>query len=75
MRYAYAGIGLIAGVIWVSAAVCAIVAGIRKEPVEVVLCWLALAIIALVAGRLAGSLLKEKLAQHDEAKKEKARSD
>lgn len=75
MRYLYAGIGVMAGIIWVSAFVCAIIASIRQEPTAVVCSWLVLAAITLVAGRLAGSLLKAKMAQHDEAKKEKPGTD
>ena len=75
MAYVYVGIGLFAMVVWVSAFACAIIAGIRGEPTASVCGWVVLAVISFVAGRLAGSILKKKMDQHDETKKEKPGSD
>jgi len=66
-------VGLVTAVIWVSATVCAILAGVQGTT-HAFVAWALIAVTAFVSCRLAGSKLKEKLDQRDKQEKE-ARKD
>lgn len=70
MIYAYVAVILITAVTWIAAFVCATVAVLEKEAPQVIAVWAVLAVVAAVATRVAGSLLKQKMNQHDETEKE-----
>ena len=76
MKYLYAGLCILTAVIWVPAVVCVILASIRQAPPMELFTWSIIAILAVTAGRLAGSLLKAEIECDDKTKeKETPRSD
>ena len=68
MRF-YFVVGLVTAVVWVSAAVCAILAGVQGTA-HAFAAWILVAVTAFVSCSLAGSKLKEKLDQRDKQEKE-----
>ncbi len=70
MKYVYFAVSGVAGVIWVSALVCVVVALFRAEDLPELLRWTTLAVLACASGRVAGSLLEGKKCQHDKKKKD-----